>query len=549
MKINGVYKFDTKAIVDKFISLYLKVEFYSGSTKLSADEFASALTSGYITSFNRLNGDVSVVYPTDPGFTLDLSLEVKVTLIAVNGKNRILYIREFPNFLQYSLLTPERRALFPDINFNSGDNTDGIQFFSGSWWHFSLASIKAYVEINPDNSFSVYGMISPNSNLGLCHSYTYPSFIITGYIFNAGSYRRLTRHFLNSVYFPALSFKDYEPLVEIGSLSRTEPIHFNQGDGLSSLVGSSLINHFSYIGGGLWNSHYGFNVFQTDAIGWRGGLYESSFAHVYPNTSISPPVRTSAMTMAETYAGFSVSKTSFIDVGNSYSNYCSVPENTGIFYNPKYSPKIRPLTKDSKNGDLYSCELFTNQPTTYQNYAKTFKNGIEIDFDYISKVNDDLYNTIFGTDESLWYPGIAHTMKPVFFVYDENVYTCEIVYEQDKGKNNIELRKNVPYKHPNNPNTYYNSIDPLLTEKTPQKFKLENSELFKEFMDALLENYPSGYFPPPYAFTTYEEYMVRTNKERLIIPELYCYSASTKTMWKYCNSIFTPDEIEWQNID
>jgi hypothetical protein len=533
MKINGVYKFDTKAIVDKFISLYLKVEFYNGSTKLSADEFASALTSGYITSFNRLNGDVNVVYPTDPGFTLDLSLEVKVTLIAVNGKNRILYTREFPDFLQYSLLTPERRALFPN-NFNRGD-----------YWHFSLALIKAYIEINPDNSFSVYGMISPNSNLGLCHRYIYPSYLITNSVANAGSYRRLTRHFFNSVYFPVLSFKDYEPLTEVGSLSRTEPINFNQGDGGSSLVGSSLINHFSYIGGGLWNSYYGFNVFQTSSIGWRGGLYESSFAHVYPNTSISPPARTSAMTPSETSAGFSLSRAYFIDVDNNYNNYYSSANSTvNEDNNAIFTPLVRPLAKDSKNGDLYSCELFTNQPTLYHQYVKTFKNGIELAFDYLSKANAEL-----RSGDSLWYPGIEHTMKPVFFVYDENVYTCEIVYEQDKGKNNIELRKNVPYKDPYNPNTYYNSIDPLLTEKTPQKFKLENSELFKEFMDALLENYPSGYFPPPYAFTTYEDYMVRTNKERLIIPELYCYSASTKTMWKYCNSIFTPDEIEWENID
>ena len=103
--MNGVYKFNTKAIIDKFISLYLKVEFYSGSDKLSADEFASALTMGYINSFSKLNWDADVIPPTDPGFTLDLSLEVKVTLIAVNGKNRILYTREFPNFLQYSLLT------------------------------------------------------------------------------------------------------------------------------------------------------------------------------------------------------------------------------------------------------------------------------------------------------------------------------------------------------------------------------------------------------------------------------------------------------------
>ena len=541
--MNGVYKFNTKAIIDKFISLYLKVEFYSGSDKLSADEFASALTMGYINSFSKLNWDADVIPPTDPGFTLDLSLEVKVTLIAVNGKNRILYTREFPNFLQYSLLTPERRALFPGHDFNNG-----------YFWHFSLASIKAYVEINPDNSFSVYGMISPNSNLGLCHrhAHNYNSYLITGDVRGAGSYRRLTRHFLNYVYFPVLSFKDYEPLVEVGSLSRTEPMYFNQGDGGSSLIGSSLINHFSYIGGGLWNSYYGFNVFQTASIGWRGGLYESSFAHVYPNTSISPPARTSALTPSEVLAGFSLSRAYFIDVGNSWNNYYSSPNGTVNHYNNAiFSPLIRPLAKDSKNGDLYSCELLRNQPTTYRNYAKTFKNGTEITFDYTSKSNTDLYNTIVGTVESLWYPGMVYTTKPTFFVYDENVYTCEIIYEQDKGKNVIELRKNVPYKttHTDNPELYYNSIDPLLTGKTPQKFKLENSELFKEFMDALLENYPSGYFPPPYAFTTYEEYMVRTNKERLIIPELYCYSTSTKTMWKYCNSIFTPDEIEWENIN
>ena len=535
MKISGNYRFNTKAIVDNFISLYLKVEFYSGITKLSADEFASALTRGYINSFSKLNGDIDVAYPTDPGFTLDLSLEVKVTLIAVNGKNRILYTREFPNFLQYSLLTPERRALFPEeYNFNRGD-----------YWHFSLASIKAYVEINPDNSFSVYGMISPNSNLGLCHRYAYPSVLITGYIFNAGSYTRLTRHFLNSVYFPVLSFKDYEPLVEVGSLSRTEPIHFNQGDGGSSLIGSSLINHFSYIGGGLWSSYYGFDVFQNDGIGWRGGLYESSFAHIYPNTSISSPARTSAMTPAEISAGFSLSRAYFIDVGNSWNNYYSSANSTVNSYgNQIFTPLIRPLAKDSKNGDLYSCELFTNQPTNYTKYVKTYKNGNEMVFDYLSKFNMEL-----RSGDSLWYPGIEHTARPGFFVYNENVYTCEITFEPSECKNIIEFKKNVPHKDPYNPNIYYNSIDPLLTEKTPQRFTLKDSEIFKDFMDALLENYPSGYFPPPYAFTTYEEYMVRTNKERLIIPELYCYSASTKTMWKYCNSIFTPDEIEWENIN
>ena len=147
MKINGTYKFKTQAIQDNFASLYIKVEF-GGESKISHNDFASIVSRGLISDFSSLSQSAQ-----GQGLNPDLSTDVKVTLFASNGKGRVFYKREFPNYLQYSGISSDRRSVF-SIAYGSAERNR---------YSFCLAELKAYIEINENGLFSIYGVINPNS--------------------------------------------------------------------------------------------------------------------------------------------------------------------------------------------------------------------------------------------------------------------------------------------------------------------------------------------------------------------------------------------------
>jgi hypothetical protein len=483
MKVNGAYKFRTKAIQDNFVSLYIKVEF-GGENKISHDDFASIVSRGLVSDFFSLPQ-----YIEGEELNPDLSTDVKVTLFASNGKGRVFYKREFPNYLQYSGISSGRLSVFSTA-YGRPRGTDWWGVHWGNDYHYCLAELKAYIEINEDGLYSVYGVINPNSSLDVFtglyelgeHEFTESggrySWVNTLYYHTR---RGRTRHNLfqidsQKLYYPILSFKDNEPLVEIGSLSHTVAPENPAYNPITVYNGNSFIADFFYVGAGVWTSPI------NEA---------ASFVHKYPNTSIFPfsSPRLPGQTMGWSY---------YTDMDVSYSTTLS---DAGYSY-----PLYASIIKDSKTGVL----LESRQSSS--GLVETLRDGILLPFDYSS----------YSNRESLGLGGAFYWQRPVFFLYDDNIYSCKnAVYDSEKGKWNITIEKNVSASYAN----YLGAIDPFLVDKTAQEFTLEHSGLDSEFTKALLEN----------------------DENPFVASGTRCFSSETKTLWKYCNSAFIPESVAWED--
>lgn len=491
MKINGAYKFRTKAVVDPFISLYLKIEFFTGNQKISANEFVGLVTNGLITDFTALNvGGVLL----ESG--LNLSHEAVVTLIAVNGKGRVVYKREFPNYLQYSKYA-----------------RGGTAFVSDAFiCEYIFASFNAYVEMNSDKTFSIYGLISPGGHFYNSYPYT-TGFTIYGY------YRRVF-HEESHYYMPAFSFKNYEPLVEIGEF--TSVVGGLIGAPVS-LSGSSLIRDFIYIGAGTWVSQWSV----TRDNGFYSGYLASSCCHIYPETQVTSPSGFPLFYKDNTNntTEYTVSSTYFIDKDKQYPISFLFPQGQ------HNSPIYLPIIKDSKTNEL----LFAGTDNSTGTVVYTFKENTLLPFDYSINLQSDV-----GFNYDLLPCARAYWNKPIFFLFNNNLYTGDIFYNSIKNKIDICFYKNKRESIHSNL-SIYNPLDPFLVNKVPQKYEyeIESSGLYLDFVSAMLENYPDGVFTTPYL----------NNSTSRIQSEMSCYSANTKTIWKFCNAVFVPDTIEWENID
>lgn len=490
MKISGTYKFKTQAIQDNFISLYIKVEFYSGEDKISCDDFASIVSRGIITDFFRLSIPVNgeVLNP-------NLITEVKVTLFASNGRGRIFYKREFPNYLQYSGISSDRLSIFSTAYGYPRGSQGG--FPRGNDYHFCLAELKAYIELNEDGLFSVYGVINPNSYLDV---YTDRA---TDLLPLYKSYRYCQAGGL--VYYPILSFKDYEPLVQIGNESHAIWPENLEG---SILLTGNLLGNFFYTGAGVWTSSWG----GIGLVGYSPG-FASSFSHKYPNTNIYP---TTGFPLIYRVGDWSESASSnyYIDTDKSYS---FTYENTSIIDNDSnYSyPLYTPIIKDVKTGALLFSKFYADSSS-----PEILKDGILLPFDYTVTSSE-----IFGSVFTLLPLGYYYwAVEPALFLCDDNIYTSKIVYDSKKNKWNIKAEKNVSNDYYNN---QYSAIDPFLFNKTPQEYTLEYSGLDPEFTESLIE------------------YLGVENHE--IFPRTRCYSSERKTLWKYCNSVFIPEFVDWED--
>lgn len=485
MKINGTYKFKTQAIQDNFASLYIKVEF-GGESKISHNDFASIVSRGLISDFSSLSQSAE-----GQGLNPDLSTDVKVTLFASNGKGRVFYKREFPNYLQYSGISSDRRSVFSTAYGSARSNR----------YSFCLAELKAYIEINENGLFSIYGVINPNSYLDVFTDNLDDGLPL---------YRSFRYSGINSfVYYPILSFKDYEPLVQIGNLSYGI-LPKNIFDPIP-ITGDTLVGSFFYTGAGVWTSF-------PRGIDFAGGVqtgsyslgFSSSFAHKYPNTNIYSTTG-SPLTYRFGEWSESIGVNYYIDINESHSFTFqnNFPSNNNDYSYPIYTPII----KDAKTGSLLSSKFYE----AFSFSPEILKDGVLLPFDYTVRSNE-----IWGTNVLTLPLGYRYwTTEPTLFLYDDNIYTSKIVYNNEKNKWNITAEKNVSNYWYNNE---YNAFDPFLVGKTAQESTLEHSGLDTEFTESSIE----------YSGTQ-------------IGLRSMGYSSETKTLWKYCNSAFIPESVAWED--
>lgn len=523
MKLGGLYKFKTQAIINNYISLYVKLEFFSEGEQISRNAFASIISKGNITEAMQLGSYQGASNYTrgydDYENEIDLSPEVKLTLIAVNGLGRVVYKREFPNYLQYSIHAPSRKAIFDNLVYNETNYPE---------YSFVLAQFAALIDINPDNTFSIYGMISPNYhfNLDLFASSGISSRIVPC-VFPA--------------YFPVFSFKDYEDLVEIGEPTYTV---FDSNQQQANLIGSTLIEEIRYMGGGLWVSQ---SVDNNPTHAANGYYINSSLTHVYPDTQTIPAAGFPVPVLTPFTPAYSFSSSYYTGLNESYpisytiGNYRPLPQKYITVSNPQYVPVLR----DSKTGSCYSSvgiqytdrSISISDANAAINEATRFflKDGNVIEFDYSTIQR---LSPVAGTLGIV--PAVEYFRNAAFFAFDNNLYTSEVTYDHTQKKYNILVEKNRVIKYYSELPNLYPFIYPMLINKQYQRHELKDSKLYSEFISAIFENYPDG-------FTV--GYDGNGSRKNLIIPGLVCYSESTKTQWQFCNLMFVPDNIKWEDAD
>lgn len=311
MKINGAYKFKTKATVNTLVSTYVKVEFYNGGDKITPDEYANILTQGFTSDFNGLSNLYYIYWTIPPGSeppldifrtSVDISCRIVITIIGVNEKGNVIYSRVFDNAQQYGLFTEERIA-----ELNSNGIQESIRLSA------SVPPVYVFPEINHDNTFSFYGVI-----LGGMH--VFGLFSPTIFSFPHISQRMLSVVRSPNFSYPSHSFKDGEILIDICQK------YMGYDYGVDYLRGMPY--SFYYLGDGVWRS---------DA-----GLYGS----------IDPGRRVEMIA------------TKYPNVQNSIFPYDYILDIDRIITYPSISISDFPIIKDSKAGDLFRSSS-TNEITFF----------------------------------------------------------------------------------------------------------------------------------------------------------------------------------------
>lgn len=628
MNIQGAYKFKTIAANDFFISLYIKVEFFIDGEQITHDQYAQNLSTGKASSFWELRGSLRQVgniprdrYQFRGSYSIDLSPEVKVTLIAVDGKSNIVYQREFPNYHQYSIHQPSRLSIWDFIktpNSIGGNPSKGLLDFPNyPGLQYALADFSAYLDLDANGNWVVYGIINPNSFLNLYtniyNENAFPSTTTqTYYDYNDFGYYRSTGSSFGGLYYPVLSFKNHEPLIEVGEVSYTKD---------SQVFGNTLVGHtINYVGSGLWGNSWYYTYGNSEGDGninypypvKRGGvitnppdspnsmfpgynyggvggtfpnppttpavspIFPSTFAHVYPNSQFTNPVGFPYFPFyfAPGEQRYTLNSDYYVDINIThpitYDIYPTAinPNQVGGNYE-KYTfsvPLYDPIIKDSKSGKLIS--QLSQHPASSPDsltplnsyFVKVGEEIIPFDISTLPEENYDgvhqMTDTDIGRNLSRALPGWFYHRKPSFFMYDENIYTSSIYYDTNKNEFDIIFEKNnsIIYEKkyyglvyqvtgipeileiPSIINSYLNGKQ--LTKEDNKK----NNKIYQLFIDAIIENYPDGSFIIPYeendsSFTT-----VKFSNH--IFSGVNCYSVTSKTFWKYCNSVFNPEILD-----
>lgn len=487
MKINGAYKFKTRATVNTLISTYVKVEFYSGEDKITPNEYASILTEGFTNDFNMLSNLYYIYWTLPVGSepplnifrtSVDTSCRIVITIIGANERGNIIYSRVFDNAQQYGLFTDERIAEL---------NNNGIQH--SIRLDASVPPVYVFPEINQDNTFSFYGVILGGMDtFGLFspHLFAFPHI----------TQKQLCIPRTIRFSYPSHSFKNNEELIDI-----CEKVIRPESDFIDNTpTVQGLPVYFYYFGDGTWRgdaSTYGvIGQFEVEMIVTR-----------YPGVqnSIFPPNYLLDMDRIVTYS-----------TGEPISDI--------------------PFLKDSKTGKLFREKWLLAG------------GGEEYDFQYF--LGDDLiYSEILysGTYSRTRISPDLSLSKSSFFLHDNNFYSCLIKYNSSHELVTL-FNKNVrPELYFNSSSEEDDTVFGVLTKnKTPQMFETKNIKMLPDFINALLETYPFTSEPSfpngSYWSSLFAGNVYNTN---YITPGLPCCSALDKTLWRYYDSIFVPSEIEW----
>lgn len=436
MKVNGAYKFRTKAIKDNFRACFLVLKFLNGSTQISKDEFAQVVSGGVWTTFNQI-----IAADYKQGSFFNFSAKIEVSVFISNTKGDIVLIKKIDNLLEYSLFYSTK-----DIP-------------NHTW--FLIPGIKVLIDVNENGGTDVYGLISPGDSFFKdAGDHNSPRNIVIAMDESPAD------HFLQrNIY----SLKNSDPIVEIDITSRlerfpgvdyTSSFGFVTGDVFFAGYGGAY-----YLGCGLWaNEIFTYNILFNDGS-YTTGFSNCSFVHKYPDTTILPTSGLPANANITGDTGISLSASYNIDFGASYStSYLADPVQFGNRYSVQlYSPTI----KDSKTGNLIFIEH--HSPNETQPYILESKwrlhSGNRIITDYFYDYDGDNYRPLKFDNSNKFKGGV--------FLYDDNLITLSC--KQVRGSDvTVTVKGNQDF--------------PLLTENRDTFESTLNVKLPKEFKEAIEEN-------------------------------------------------------------
>ena len=387
MKINGAYKFRTKAYKDNFRACFLKLSFFEGSTQISKDEFAQSITSGVIETFI----DLFTNYPY-PLPSFNLSARVQAEILVSDNKGRFLFQRVINNLLDYSFFNVE------DVPLDLAGYIQNRQLI--------LPDITPVLDIENDE-FSVSTIIAPQ---GAYVDYLY-----------AGDYRRQMSY--RNAKISGVDYGGYSSIPNIYSFKNNEPIEtillksqlktlIVGGEYMLLATGNTfLVSALYYKGGGLWTN---------DIVQGSGHIFtsvsENSFIHKYPNTEILPYSGLPAYETDRLPVGSEllVTGTYNIDFGKSYSYTYDANHALITTEGQNYHSVI----KDSKTGDLIVLEEYfysLRRPFVDPPIWRLLYNDTPI-----TDFFDDTYTEDWG---GYYLPerfAISNRLKIGFFLYDGN---------------------------------------------------------------------------------------------------------------------------------
>jgi hypothetical protein len=435
MKVNGAYKFRTKAIKDNFRACFLVLKFLNGSTQISKDEFAQAVSGGVWTTFNQITGEYR------PGSFFDFSVSVEVSIFISNTKGDVTLIRKIDNLLEYSL-------------FHLPGNIP-------NYTHFLIPDIKVVIDVNEDGGTDVYGLISPGGSFfsGVNRRESPRGVAIPLDDSPSDSIRQ------TNIY----SFKNSDSIIEIDTTSRLQSF---EGDGYTGTFGFTSGSIFfsisgvaSYLGYGLWaNEIFTQNILFQDAS-YTTGFSDCSFVHQYPDTVILPTSGLPANANVLGNTGISLSASYNIDFGASYStSYLADPVLRGNQDSVQlYSPTI----KDSKTGNLIFVEYHrpnVTQPSILEPKWKLHSGN--------RAITDYFYNYDGSDYRPLDFDNL-NKFKAGMFLYDDNLISLNCKQTRG-GEMTVTVKGNQDF--------------PLLTENRDTFESTLNVKLPKEFKEAIEEN-------------------------------------------------------------
>jgi hypothetical protein len=507
MKINGAYKFRTKATVNRFVSTYVKVEFYSGGDRITPDEYAEILTNGYVNEFKFLTGYYYVYWAegANSGNLIyespNLSCNVVVTVIAADEKGNIIFSRSFDDLYQYTV--------FADGGF---EELESNSIYAAPLFAGTIPFVSAFPDIDQDNKLSIHGVILGGGYNGLIERlYTNGERLLT---------QKRTPDLKNhQFHYPSYIFKDEEPLTDICQKA------FYSG---APVFWQGTPKNLFFAGDGSWLSEDNRNSYTPDySIRLLAVKYpDIQYSVFYPDYLLD------------------------IDRIVSYSTEDVVSD---------YS-----LLKDSKTGNLF------RKKTTAINggiSVEYFLDDNLIFNEFIESVDSDRqqYNFFTSIFSLFLYDGNYYSC---FFKYDFNKdaivaslmknISPERYWNETHDWDN--MADSAVFRSPVD-----NTIFGILTEgKIPQMYESENIKMLPDFVEALLETYPLTppiILPRPELLTPSDSFPNGTwsNQREFDDRDVYwtdfvttgvqCYSTREKSLWIYVDSVFIPDEIEWKDED